>query len=1519
MSPLSTLPENYINLTGDLVGTGPFVYDEYIENVEVNFHAYENYWAGAAQIDVLKFIIISDLTARTTALIAGEIDFTSTPDSAMLQFPSEDITLVDAGNNLIIAWIAFNYLKINLSMRKAISWCLNYSYIIDVVTNGLSLRLPTYIPFGIPYANYSLNAPQLNRAKARDFLLNDSYYGPICADRGLNAGSTNLDWINVANNNPIEQYNYTWNTESVRRRDIGLRLAFDMEYIGCNLTLIGVSWSEFLDFLVVDRHKLDMFTLGWGPDYIAPEVYINQIYSNTSIINGGNFYEPDVQALMEEGLIEMNPLARKAIYDEIQRLMVEVYYPAIPLYTGRNFDAYNSKFNGFQSNPLDRVWFYSAYYKQDIEPPIMYVVSSYLIHDVILDGEISSSDEWDDTASYIIPLDRAWGWPDKQVDPRVKSMTARFKNDDEWLYILYQIPWSAADTDIYDNGNIELFSGPYGPPWAESDYSGLAFGNYSVDLYGWNESSWTWDTEINVEGNSSHDGEYYWFEFRKKLDSGDGQDWSLEPGDLVGNPNAAIVDNLLVGFWDNSGPAHYEQRINLLLGTTPKIKSNWLVNEVDPDGVVSPGEWDDAIAYNIDLNRTWWIPERQSVPSGKVLTARFKNDEEWLYGLYEIPISGLSLERAGFAHIYDISDNGWVKLNGGSADEYWGGTSWVTDAQNDMQGTGSTDSLYYRFEFRKRLDSGDGQDWVVWPGEVVGSPNAPAGYPHFNVHLWDNVTFSSYEQHISLQLSKPQVKSNWSTNNVDLDGLITYSEEWAEAKAYDLKLYNESGWPTPIYLRSDKNITVRFKNDGEWLYILYEIPWSNPLIQPESAGISYTFFSGVPQTDVDSGWVNLAGGTVDYYGWNGTTFFNDELVSGQNDVEGAATFDSENDLYRFEFRKRLNSGDGWDWSVTPGETMGDWNNVVEVEVWDYETGSTVSQFISIELMRSETIHVTSNFNLTTDMYFESGDGIVIDADDIIINGNGHKIVGNGTGTGILNYHHDNVTINNITIMDFEAGISIYDGQENNISVNYICDNLVGINISATHNNVTNNIIARNNLGVILSDHSNYVYRNLLINNIQQISNVSGNIWVDPINNVGNFWSNYWGNDTNSDDIGDTQLPHEGVDYRPLMDPSIPEVYGPLPYADWWMWGRGGSTVIIKGYDPYGREISKDVNEIGLNAFYIENDDVDPGEERIIILMAINPVEPLFGNYTFEITAGSIFSWTQRLSVAGDVPWTRSVKDEYIPDDALYTSISEVVELEDPETEESYVTALPGDVTVVELEGPSIYISQPDISEHIYTTNVEVVGIATDDTGIYSITVNGVEIYTLTGDPETEVSFSTTVELAAGEDVITIIVTDTDEEPKSTMLERTVIRPDGTPPVVNSEIVPLSFDGEIAKFRVLYSATDEIDPDPTVTPLLKLSLPEDISRWKVRFRVGSNLKFKFDYEVRKLVIIAPNPQEIWEQIEELGGVLVEDEQVIRVIIKSMDELYFEILLEITAMDASGNIGTAFDTLILDDDS
>ncbi len=182
-------------------------------------------------------------------------------------------------------------------------------------------------------------------------------------------------------------------------------------------------------------------------------------------------------------------------------------------------------------------------------------VSCWLFNPITLDGAITSPSEWAESVGYdMSPLDRRWGWPDPQVEPSNKSLKAWFKNDEIWLYMLYQIPWPVAEADSTRDWGFILQGG--------SDSGWVKF-QTTFDGYGFNGTEWSSDVEgggqNNVEGAVSYDNMSYWFEFRKMLDSGDGLDWSLTPGESV--------DGLRVGVYDKSIESIYTYDVSLQLAS----------------------------------------------------------------------------------------------------------------------------------------------------------------------------------------------------------------------------------------------------------------------------------------------------------------------------------------------------------------------------------------------------------------------------------------------------------------------------------------------------------------------------------------------------------------------------------------------------------------------------------------------------------------------------------------------------------------------------------------------------------------------------------------------------------------------------------------------------------------------------------------------------------------------------------------------------------------------------------------
>jgi parallel beta-helix repeat protein len=165
--------------------------------------------------------------------------------------------------------------------------------------------------------------------------------------------------------------------------------------------------------------------------------------------------------------------------------------------------------------------------------------------------------------------------------------------------------------------------------------------------------------------------------------------------------------------------------------------------------------------------------------------------------------------------------------------------------------------------------------------------------------------------------------------------------------------------------------------------------------------------------------------------------------------------------------------------------------------------------------------------------------------------------------GIYLDHCTNITLSNNTIyLNTLSGLRIVGSENNNIEFNNISNNLQnGLYLNTSNQNqIINNSIEDNiRIGINISDsNQNQFYHNNIIKNPSQASLLGGNFYNEWDNGLGegNFWSDYTGldnganNRTANDGIGDTKLPHLGLDNYPIMNRSgwqyagIPILYDP---------------------------------------------------------------------------------------------------------------------------------------------------------------------------------------------------------------------------------------------------------------------------------------------------------------------------------------------------------------------------------------
>jgi parallel beta-helix repeat protein len=131
---------------------------------------------------------------------------------------------------------------------------------------------------------------------------------------------------------------------------------------------------------------------------------------------------------------------------------------------------------------------------------------------------------------------------------------------------------------------------------------------------------------------------------------------------------------------------------------------------------------------------------------------------------------------------------------------------------------------------------------------------------------------------------------------------------------------------------------------------------------------------------------------------------------------------------------------------------------------------------------SGTIYITSDYTFTHNIY----EPMVVQADNIVIDGNGYTLQGPGNGTGFHVYGRSNVTIKNTIVRGFTFGIYLVYSSGNTIQNNMVAENGFGIysDLLSSSNTINGNSVTSNRrYGITLWGSWN--------NNINE-NNISGN-------------------------------------------------------------------------------------------------------------------------------------------------------------------------------------------------------------------------------------------------------------------------------------------------------------------------------------------------------------------------------------------------------------------------------------------
>lgn len=333
------------------VGTGAFIFREWVRGSHVALERNPNYWDKGADgqakpyLDKVLFRFIPDAGAREASLENGELQFAATDAVPVADLPrlAKDPSLViDTTSWEAIAPVAFFDFNMrrkifqDIRVRRAFAHAIDRHALAKIVWFGYATPATGPIP-SYQKKFYKPDTPQYPYDPKRAEALLD--------EAGLKRGAGGIR-LSI-NNLPLpfgDQYVRT--AEFIR--DQLRRVGIDLKLVNYDLpTFVGKAYRDY-DF--------DTLT-NWYAAFPDPQLGVIRRYwsraikPGTTSSNASGWSSPEMDGVIEAMQVETDPAKRRAQIDQLQ-VIAQTEVPSVNLLEPKLFSIRSTRVKGYQSSPF---------------------------------------------------------------------------------------------------------------------------------------------------------------------------------------------------------------------------------------------------------------------------------------------------------------------------------------------------------------------------------------------------------------------------------------------------------------------------------------------------------------------------------------------------------------------------------------------------------------------------------------------------------------------------------------------------------------------------------------------------------------------------------------------------------------------------------------------------------------------------------------------------------------------------------------------------------------------------------------------------------------------------------------------------------------------------------------------------------------------------------------------------------------------------------------------------------------
>jgi oligopeptide transport system substrate-binding protein len=214
----------------------------------------------------------------------------------------------------------------DINVRKALALSIDRDHLLELFSDNLDLRGVSILPPGMPGFSSDLSAAEFDPGAAQTALAESEYANEEITLTMIGPGYGDSE-------TPFEN------------------ALIDMwrEHLGIEVVIEFIDPLDFSqEARKTDAHLLNY---GWCADYPDPENFLDVLFHSESDYNSANYSNPELDALLEQARVELDPGRRLGLYKQAEEILL-ADYGAIPLRHSVSYVLVNPRVQGYYHSPL---------------------------------------------------------------------------------------------------------------------------------------------------------------------------------------------------------------------------------------------------------------------------------------------------------------------------------------------------------------------------------------------------------------------------------------------------------------------------------------------------------------------------------------------------------------------------------------------------------------------------------------------------------------------------------------------------------------------------------------------------------------------------------------------------------------------------------------------------------------------------------------------------------------------------------------------------------------------------------------------------------------------------------------------------------------------------------------------------------------------------------------------------------------------------------------------------------------